>query len=94
MLNNLDITSDDPAELRSANRLLADEVIGATRRFDRAHGPPKAHPYLENGLVDVDNNTAGRAVKPVAIGRKNWRSNATPERLHRADTTILLVAPL
>jgi len=26
MLNSLDITPDDPAELRSVNRLLADEV--------------------------------------------------------------------
>ena len=26
MLNSLDMTSDDPEELRSANRLLSDEV--------------------------------------------------------------------
>ena len=33
---------------------------------------PKARPYLENGDLELDNNTAERAVKPVAIGRKNW----------------------
>ncbi|MEM1152274.1 MAG: IS66 family transposase [Pseudomonadota bacterium] len=33
---------------------------------------PKARPYLENGHLEIDNNTAERAVKPVAIGRKNW----------------------
>ena len=33
---------------------------------------PKARPYLENGHLELDNNTAERAVKPVAIGRKNW----------------------
>jgi len=33
---------------------------------------PKARPYLENGRLELDNNTAERAVKPVAIGRKNW----------------------
>ena len=33
---------------------------------------PKARPYLENGFLGSDNNTAERAVKPVAIGRKNW----------------------
>ncbi|WP_299212296.1 IS66 family transposase [uncultured Tateyamaria sp.] len=33
---------------------------------------PKARPYLENGNLELDNNTAERAVKPVAIGRKNW----------------------
>jgi transposase len=33
---------------------------------------PKARPYLSNGHLDLDNNAAERAVRPVAIGRKNW----------------------
>ncbi len=33
---------------------------------------PKSRPYLKNGSLELDNNTAERAVKPVAIGRKNW----------------------
>jgi len=33
---------------------------------------PKARPYLEGGQLELDNNTAERAIKPVAIGRKNW----------------------
>ena len=33
---------------------------------------PKARPYFGNGFLQLDNNTAERAVKPVAIGRKNW----------------------
>jgi hypothetical protein len=33
---------------------------------------PKARPYLTNGHLELDNNTAERAVKPVVIGRKNW----------------------
>jgi len=33
---------------------------------------PKARPYLNNGHLSLDNNSAERAVKPVAIGRKNW----------------------
>ncbi len=32
----------------------------------------KARSYLENGSVELDNNSAERAMKPVAIGRKNW----------------------
>ena len=32
----------------------------------------KARPYLSNGFLEIDNNTAERAVKPVALGRKNW----------------------
>jgi len=30
---------------------------------------PKARPYLENGCLELDNNTAERAMKPVAPSR-------------------------
>ena len=34
--------------------------------------------YLENGLLNIDNNRAERAIKPFVIGRKNWLfSNTT-----------------
>lgn len=33
---------------------------------------PRARPYLNNGSLSLDNNAAERAMKPVAIGRKNW----------------------
>jgi len=33
---------------------------------------PKVRPYLEDGQLDLENNTAERAVKPVAICWKNW----------------------
>ena len=33
---------------------------------------PKARPYLENGVLELDNNSVERAIKPVAIGRRNW----------------------
>lgn len=33
---------------------------------------PKARGYLENGFLELDNNTVERAMKPVALGRKNW----------------------
>jgi transposase len=33
---------------------------------------PKTRPYLDNGFLELDNNTAERAMKLVAIGRKNW----------------------
>ena len=32
----------------------------------------KTRSYLDNGFLELDNNTCERAVKPVAIGRKNW----------------------
>ena len=33
---------------------------------------PKARPYLDHGFLEFDNNTAKRAVHPVAVGRKNY----------------------
>lgn len=33
---------------------------------------PKARPYLEDGRLEIDNNAVERAMRPVALGRKNW----------------------
>ena len=33
---------------------------------------PKARPYLDHGFLEMDNNTAERAVRPVTLGRKNY----------------------
>jgi hypothetical protein len=32
----------------------------------------RLRPYLNHGFLEIDNNTAERAMKPVAIGRKNY----------------------
>lgn len=33
---------------------------------------PKVRPYLTHGFLELDNNTAERAMRPIAIGRKNY----------------------
>ena len=33
---------------------------------------PKARPYLDHGFLELDNNTAENAVRPVTLGRKNY----------------------
>ena len=33
---------------------------------------PKARPYLDHGFLELDNNTAECAVRPVTLGRKNY----------------------
>ncbi|WP_209001269.1 transposase domain-containing protein [Stappia sp. BW2] len=33
---------------------------------------PKARPYPGNGYLELDNNNAERAMKPIALGRKNY----------------------
>ena len=32
----------------------------------------RMHPYLDHGILELDNNTAERAMRPVALGRKNY----------------------
>ena len=32
----------------------------------------KLKPYLEHGFLELDNNTAERSIRPIAIGRKNY----------------------
>jgi len=35
--------------------------------------------YLENGLVEIDNNWCEGAMRPLALGRKNWLHLGSPE---------------
>ena len=34
--------------------------------------------FLEDGRLEVDNNTAENAVRPLALGRKNWLFAGSP----------------
>jgi len=33
---------------------------------------PKLRPYLDDGRLEIDNNSAERAMRPIALGRKNY----------------------
>lgn len=33
---------------------------------------PRLRPYLDHGVLELDNNTAERSMRSVAAGRKNW----------------------
>jgi transposase len=48
--------------------------------------------YLDNGVLEIDNNTAERALRRVALGRKNWLFAGSDEGGHRAATIYSLVA--
>ncbi|MGB0853067.1 MAG: IS66 family transposase [Pikeienuella sp.] len=39
---------------------------------------PKLRPYLDHGILDADNNSAERAMKPIALGRKNFLFVGSP----------------
>ncbi len=32
----------------------------------------RLRPYLDNGILELDNNTAERSMRPIALGRKNY----------------------
>jgi len=32
----------------------------------------RLRPYLEHGILELDNNTAERSIRAIAVGRKNW----------------------
>ena len=48
--------------------------------------------YLEDGDLSIDNNAAERAMKPVAIGRKNWLFVGSPATGRRAAILMSLIA--
>lgn len=48
--------------------------------------------YLEDGILEIDNNRAERALRRVAIGRKNWMFAGSDEGGHRAAIIYSLVA--
>ena len=33
---------------------------------------PKARGYLDNGMLELDNNICERSIRPIALGRKNY----------------------
>jgi hypothetical protein len=47
--------------------------------------------YLQDGAVDIDNNTAENALRPLALGRKNWLFLGSDEGGHRAAILYSLV---
>lgn len=48
--------------------------------------------YTEHGFLDIDNNAAERALRCVAVGRKNWEFAGSDDGGHRAAVFYSLVA--
>ena len=47
--------------------------------------------YLEDGRLEIDNNGAERAIKPVVLGRKNWLMAGSEAAARRAAILLSLV---
>jgi transposase len=47
--------------------------------------------YLDDGQVPIDNNAAENAVRPLAVGRKNWLFVGSPQAGERAAVVLSLI---
>jgi len=48
--------------------------------------------YVNHGLLEISNNTAERAIRPVAVGRKNWMYFGSVRGGHAAAVVFSLMA--
>jgi hypothetical protein len=57
--------------LRASHRHLPQSLLG--QAMDYALGQwPALRVFLENGRLEIDNNLVENAIRPTAIGKKNW----------------------
>jgi hypothetical protein len=61
-------------------------LLGQTMTYDR-HQWSRAIRYVDCGLLTPDNNAAENAIRPVALGRKNWIFAGVPKG---ADASAML----
>jgi len=47
--------------------------------------------YVEHGALEIDNNGAERAIKPLVLGRKNWLFIGSEAAAHRTAVLLTLV---
>lgn len=47
--------------------------------------------FLEDGTIEIDNNVAERAIRPIALGRKNWLFAGSDKGGERAAATLSLI---
>ena len=52
---------------------------------------PKLIRYTEDGHIPIDNNLIENAIRPFALGRKNWLFSATPNGAHASARLYSLI---
>jgi transposase len=74
-----------------AQRVLPKSPLAEAIGYARAHWVALTR-YLEDGILELDNNIAERALRRIAIGRKNWMFAGSDEGGRRAAILYSLVA--
>jgi transposase len=59
-------------------KVLPKSLLGAALAYCRSQWE-KLVTFLEDGRLEIDNNSSERAIKPFVIGRKNWLFANTPD---------------
>ena len=74
-----------------AETFLPKSLIGKAATYTRNQWDA-LNRYLEDGDLSIDNNFAERAMRPIAIGRRNWLFVGSERAGHRAAILTSLVA--
>ena len=69
------------------------QIIISTLEWLRLRGRGQfLEKYLEDGKIEIDNNLVENAIRPVAIGRKNYLFAGSPQGARWAAMIYTLVA--
>jgi transposase len=74
-----------------ATKVLPKSPMGEAIGYARAQWVALTR-YLDDGLLEIDNNQAERALRRVAVGRKNWMFAGSDEGGRRAAIVYSLIA--
>jgi transposase len=75
---------------RQVARLPAKTETAKAIRYALARWPALAR-YLGDGRIEIDNNAAERAIRPIALGRKNWLFAGSDRGGERAADILSLI---
>ncbi len=77
-------------KLKASHRILPKSLLG--KAIDYALGQwSTLGVYLENGRVEIDNNLCENAIRPTAIGKKNWLFIGEAQAGERASIIYTLI---
>ncbi len=65
-------------------------AIGKAIRYCLAHWN-ELNNYLKDGRIEIDNNLVENAIRPFALGRKNWMFNGSPAGAKAGATFFSLI---
>ena len=65
-------------------------AIGKAIRYGLSHWN-ELNNYLKDGRIEIDNNLVENAIRPFALGRKNWLFNASPAGARAGATFYSLI---